>query len=454
MSYSFISYSQFRAALAQRLYDSSKIFITDAELKVYSLEALQTFNAFASFYRQEFTFTTRTNVTWYDLTDKVNLPNSLRLLNTTDTSIITAIEYHLLEPLTSTYPLTWAGSSQFSVSDILNAVQQARDQTLSEANCTITESLINAPIQTRVQLIDQVIGVRRMCWLPNASPAGFTANLVLPSDIWAQQSFEAGFPQAVQGTPFSYRLDTNPPDTFDVDIVPAVSGQYDLLTINAGTVLSAAAATTMTVPDDWCWAIKWGALGQLLRRDSMASDPVRTKYALTRYQQATATMQKMPAVLACRINDVPVFVDTVANGDYYDANWQALTPAPPTKLYYSGLNLIGLAPQPNVGPYGVTVQVVRNMVLPVADNDDIQIGRDDLASVLDYAQHIAMFKVGGAEFIATLPLLDNFLRHCALYNSKLSAQSMYRELTEGLGKYDEKITPVFDKPSPSTSEKK
>jgi hypothetical protein len=46
-------------------------------------------------------------------------------------------------------------------------------------------------------------------------------------------------------------------------------------------------------------------------------------------------------------------------------------------------------------------------------------------AIIDMAQHIAMFKVGGAEFAATIPLYQNFLLLAAVYNSKLSEMGTF-----------------------------
>src|SRR5437762_5788040 len=112
MPYSFLTYGESRQRLAERLYDATSIFFSDAELGLYIKEALRTFNALANFYREEFVFNTQANVTWYDLTDTTNLPNTLRPFTVTDGSLIELIEYHLLEPPTTSYPLVWAGSKQ------------------------------------------------------------------------------------------------------------------------------------------------------------------------------------------------------------------------------------------------------------------------------------------------------------------------------------------------------
>jgi hypothetical protein len=441
MAYTFVTFAQLKTALAQRLTDLTKQFWSDAELGAIVREVLQSFNALANFYREEFVFQSQANVTWYDLTNATQIPTTLRALSETDQTILSMMEYHLLEPQTPAYPLVWTGSLQFNVSDLLNAIQQTRDEVLSETVCTVTESLINAAAG-RTFLIQTVLGLRRVVWIP-ASGFGFVLNTLMPSDLWAQQSFEAGFVQAVPGTPITYRLSTEPPLAFDVDIQPAVPGQYDILTINAGGDLTDQNSTVLPIPNDWCWVNKWGALAQLLGRDSVASDIYRAKYCQMRYQEGLAAMRAAPALLAARINDVPVVVTSVTAGDFYDANWQGATAGTPTKLYYAGLNMVGLGPTPSTNGHSVTANVVRNMVLPTLDADFVQIGRDDVAAILDESQHVAMFKCGGAEFASTFALHGNFLRRCTMHNSKLSAMSLFLEFMDGRAQTDERLHPSF-----------
>jgi hypothetical protein len=441
MAYSYFTFAQAKTALAQRLNDPTMQFWSDTELGAYIREALQTFNAFANFYREEFVFNTQANVTWYDLADATQIPTTLRAMTETDQTLLSLIEYHLLEPQTPAYPLVWTGSFQFSVSDILNAIQESRDEVLSETVCTITESLINAVVG-RTFLIQTVLGLRRVVWIPNTG-FGYVLNTLVPSDLWAQQSFEAGFVQAAPGTPITFRMSSEPPLAFDVDIQPAVPGKYDILAVNAGGDLTDQNSTVLRIPNDWCWVNKWGALAQLLGRDGVAADQFRAKYCSMRYQEGLSSMRTTPALLAARINDVPVAVTSVTAGDFYDANWQGATPGTPTKLYYAGLNMVGLGPTPSGVGNSVTANVVRNMVLPAVNADFIQVGRDDVSAILDESQHIAMFKCGGSEFASTFPLHGNFLRRCTLHNSKLSAMALFLEFMDGKAQADERLHPSF-----------
>jgi hypothetical protein len=88
--------------------------------------------------------------------------------------------------------------------------------------------------------------------------------------------------------------------------------------------------------------------------------------------------------------------------------------------------MVAIAPPPDAsGPYSVRLDVVRNAVVPVADGDFIQLGREYASPVLDEAFHIAMFKSGGSEFADTVPLHQSFIRAAANYNERLKALSIY-----------------------------
>lgn len=417
---------EMRWMLAHRLYEvqdpAPMQFMDPTELPFYIREALQTFNSCANFYREEFVFHTVPGQAWYDITQEAG---TLRPFTTTDLDLISIIEYHLLEPQTLHRPLHWKGSKQFTLHDLMNAIQQSRDKTLSESHCTVNQNLIPA-LPGRTFLDESVMDIRRLAWLPNRHQRHFSANMVLPSDLWATQSFNALFPQRGPGTPLLYRRTSSPPFSFDVDIEPAVNGEYDILTTNTSIELSIDRDTILPIPTDWNWVTKYGALAQLFGRESLAKDTLRQDYAIKRWRQGLALMQTSAAILAARVDNVPVVVDSMSNGDFYDSNWQAKPHAKPRRIYYSGLNMLALSPIPD-RVYAVTVPVVRNFPLPYDDEDCIPIGRDDFFPIIDLAQHIAMIKVGGCELTNTFPLLANFLRHCELYNSQLNAMSLWRE---------------------------
>jgi hypothetical protein len=153
------------------------------------------------------------------------------------------------------------------------------------------------------------------------------------------------------------------------------------------------------------------------------------------------------ALIAMRINGVAMQVDSVKAADQYSTFWQSATPGFPNSTLCAGLNLIALSPVPDLGvlggtvPYSLSATVVENAPVPVAGTDLLQVGRDDLDCVIDYAQHLAALKMGGAEFTATLPLFQRFMSQATIYNRKLKEFGEYTDTILGLAQQEERRNP-------------
>lgn len=438
--YSYQTLGQATAQLGERLYDTGSVFWTDAEKELYIVESLRNWNALANFWRGDFTFQSVASQRWYDLSTQAN---SLRPMTVTDQDLLTIMEYHLLEPQTSTYPLVWTGSKQFSIDDLLGAIGRRRDEALSVTGCTVTRSTIGAPAgnpASVVTLPDTTLELRRVAWLPVTSPAGYRNTPLFREDSWAQQDFSPGFSTYAPGQPGTYSQSSQPPISFLTDRAPAVAGDYEILSLLAGSALSVVAATILTLPDDWCWIIKWGALADLFSRESNAKDPLRAKYCELRYREGLGLLAGAPAPLTMRLNNNPLQIDAVQSADYYRPGWEAETAGQPDTAYTSGLNLVALAAVPDAGPYSLTASVVQNAPIPADPTKLIQMSRDDYDVMLDYAQHLAMVKCGGQEFVDSLPLYDRFLKAAAVYNSKLSEQGSFQKAMYDVSQLD----PMFN----------
>lgn len=436
--YTYTTLGATRQELANRLYDPAQIFWAPAELNLYITESLRVWNALTAFWRSDFTFPSVANQTWYNIP---TLVNTLRPLTVTDRDLYAIIQYHLLEAV-AWNPWT-GGSLQFTAADILNAVQRRRDEILSITGCTITQRLVPA-IAGRTQLTDTVIDVRRMAYIPSTLFPTQVASTMWPEDTWAEQSFNRGYTSAIAGTPFAYLLSAQPPISFDTDVPPAYAGNYDLLTIEAGAALTVGTPTTMPIPNDWMDIIKWGALADLLSRESNAKDIPRAQYCESRYRLGLAALSAAPALLAMRINNVPMQIDAVRGADLYNTGWQGATPTTPQTALHAGLNKLALSPIADVSTYTLTATVVQNAPLPTLDADPVQVARDDLDSILDYAQHIAAFKQGGEEFNRTTPLLQRFLKMAGTYNSKLRELGEYQTMMADLSQREKDMAPLMD----------
>jgi hypothetical protein len=212
--------------------------------------------------------------------------------------------------------------------------------------------------------------------------------------------------------------------------------------VNSGGVASDTRAQTLFVPDDWSWVVKWGALADLFSRESNAKGSLRAGYCQKRYAEGLQFLQNASSVLAVQVDSIPLFVDGVTNGDNFNSEWEATPQGAPGSCYTTGLNLVGFPP-PDAGPYGALLSTVQNAPVPTNPGDFIQAPRNVYDVIIDMAQHLAMLKLGGAEFMATIPLYEKFLDSAALYNRKLKQQGQFQWALYDTSQTDSERNPIM-----------
>jgi hypothetical protein len=259
------------------------------------------------------------------------------------------------------------------------------------------------------------------------------------SDEFASQANQPGWQQA-PGTPEAVSIVAPPPLQVQIIPPPGANGSCDLLTVNAGATLNPATGVPLGIPTNFAWAVKWGALALLLSQEGEDSDDFRAGYCRQRYEESCEVCRMMPVVMTAALNGVSVFPQSVGEFDAYRPTW-AGSNGPPDAIGTCGQNMIAVAPPPISTPISVTMDVVQNAVVPSADSDFVQIGREYFVAILDEAQHIACFKSGGDEFADTVPLHQNFIRAAANYNDRLKAMSIYLNSMGSQSEAEKKIRP-------------
>lgn len=486
--YNYITTQQALVAIRARLYnatgDASQQQWTNDELILILNEALRTWNALSGFWRSEFTFTlapitwdqeTQTwdsvTQTWDDLgsapwwTDLRTVPGTNIPYAATQNNLIEMVENHLLEP--PNFGGAWYGSAQFALSDIWSAFQRRQDETLSETACTIKQFLAPAPLVPRTFLPDSVIDIRRVAWLPVTDTGAITWDQetrtwneitqtwdqlgvpIVPyrnkplrqSDMFATRAFNPNYTiSSGNKSPGKWMQNAEPPLSFDVDYIPPVNGRYDVLAVEAGPAWNGA-NPIVPIPTDWTWVLKWGALMDLLSRESNASDAFRAQYCKQRYEEGKALLRMMPTILALRLNNIPQSVGPLRGADDYNPYWQS-QPAGKPKSFYSFSNMLAATPPPD-GIYSVSASTVQNAPIVTLNTDPVQCGRDEFDTILDLCQHLAMFKAGGAEFAATIPLYIRAQRQAALSNSKLKEMGFFSMTQLETSTEDERQNPRY-----------
>jgi hypothetical protein len=216
---------------------------------------------------------------------------------------------------------------------------------------------------------------------------------------------------------------------------PVVTGILEFLTVQTGPALNPSAGVLLGILDMLSPAIKWGALADLLSQEGEAQDLVRADYCRKRYQEFVEIARVSPAIIQGQIQGVVCMTGAVEDADSFNPNWECLKSRTrqPTALISAGLNLIAPCPLPDTtGPYSVTLDVAANADIPTSNANFVQVGKEHLDAILDEAQHLASFKQGGDEFLATVPLHQNFVREAGIYNERLRGTTTYLDAVQGL----------------------
>jgi hypothetical protein len=417
--YTWLTRATARQELAARLADPECVFWTVDEINRYINEALRTWNALTFGQKQSFSFTIthQRMPVWYALDQMSASP---RVRTVTDTELYTSMEYHLLEPPTGGI---WAGTPQFSMSDLAFAVARCRDEAIQGAFCYQTSQIVpSLPMTRSVVLDDSWLEVTRAQWVP---ASGVPITLVRTDDT-ALNYYQPDYRQTAAGDPSQYNVASLPPLVLEVDVPPAEVGVYDLLVLDSGGSLTPPTDSLIHIPDDNAWTLKWGALADLLDRESEATDRMRAQWCRQRYTEGLQLLQRTPWIMQAVINGVPADLVSVVEMDRYRPGWE-MEPDYST-VVIAGTDCFTVVPDRWEMPMGVELTVLGNMPLPVRDSDYLQVSRDAWQGVIDYAQFLACFKMGGAEFTAAQQLDQGFVSMAMATNGRLEKLGLFSNL--------------------------
>jgi hypothetical protein len=464
MAYGYLTFGNMKAALLQRLQDTYSTyttsagagFVTPTEAGLYLTEALRTLNAQAAIWNANVLLDFGAPDTWQSL----NFSGSPRFRTVTDVQLYTLMQYHLLEPPSGG---TWTGSTQFNITSMSQALQYRRDELMQVSGANTVSFQQPSPTGgIHTTLPDNILNLRRVRWVP-ISDGG------IPYSLWREddESVDAYGNQLgiTVANPESWLITANAPLSFDCSSIPPVPGQWDMLAIESGvTFASPAFATVLGLPDDWCWAAKWGALADLLSNSPEGVDQLRAKYCSQRFEAAKKAMVILPWLIDATFQGLPIDTPSFEEADAYAQSWEFFGAGSELNLVVGGMDLVACCPFAAFfgfgggpfggGPFGgltlpasFVLTVVGNAPIPATDGAFVQLSRDGVDAVLAYAQHLAMFKCGGAEFLATMPLLDQFERYCRSENSRYAALGIQRNEMIHEGSRGQYIDPRYQEVS-------
>ena len=488
--YSWLTQAQAIAALQGRL--SNTTSWTSAECWIYLTEALRHWSAMSECWSQDF-IVPAANGAWINTGTATGSP---RLRSVTDTFLYTQMQYMLLEPPTGG---TWTGTTQFDIASLQLALQKRTQEVIQAQACNLIQlaPLASTPGTRRTYFPDTVLEPRRIRFTavlaqttataangsqsvivaspvgvstgmlvaatgiqpgtfvasiagsvlqvslpPTASLAGTSIQFSQPvtmtrEDTQAFQYFEPGFLQTI-GLPQSWAVSAESPLSFDVvDLAPNTPGSYDVLALTSGPTFAPPATSLLGVPDDWSWLPLYGAMADVLGRESEATDRARAEYCLNRYAQGMDLMLKANWMKQAAINDIPVDTPSISEMDNYAPKWQASNANLPT-VVQAGIDFV--APTPGIGQ-SLSITLVGNAPLLDLSGTYVQVARDDFEAILNYSQHLAAFKYGGAEFASTMEMLKDFYRAVGERNKRWLTYGIFADVLSGQGQRQEIVVP-------------
>lgn len=439
-AFAYLTLGQLRGELLSRLQDTGGVFTTIPEANSYITEALRVLNAQTFQWNSDYLFNFNPGDTWKSL----NVAGSPRQRTVTDSQLYSQMEAMLMEPMTAG---TWTGTNQYNISLLSVALQYRRDELLLQSAANpVNITTITAPVlATRTILPDTILDLFRVRWVMVDS-TGDLPYVLGREDVNAANAF-APRANIQPGDPESWLITSSPPLSFDVNRPPNQPGQWDLIALQAGPTLTPPASTLIGLPDDWTWVALYGALADVLANSPEGRDSARAKYCLQRYEQGKKAMLLLPWFLSASIASISVDTPAVQEMDSWLQNWESRQPISDPLVVVGGVDLVALAPFIPQGSPTVSsiLTLIGNAPIPANDAALIQLSRDGVDQVLNYAQHIASFKMGGKDFARTLPLYEQFESYCRMKNRQYAALGTFRPelVSEGNRSDQTQVDPRF-----------
>lgn len=443
-------------ALALRLNDTANNFWAKAELNLYIAEALRFWNVLTMQWAQDWATTYTQPATapflpaWQSSGNSQNSlvgsnPTSPRTQTLTDSYIYTVAEYHLLEPPNGN--ATWAGTNQFTLADFTQALQRRRDAVLQVTGCNVGpfSNSFGIPLGTnQVQLPDSptqsLMDVRRIRYVPAAGQG--SASTLWRTDGLAFEFFDNGYEQTT-GTPLEWDVLAGPPLFVTFDANANVPNTLDMLCMISGGIIIPPTASPLLIADDWSWVLKFGMMADMLSKEAESTDLERAAYCQQRFDEGVKLMMEMPWLMQARINNAPCDTPSVAEADTFDYEWQSNTGAQ-IAIVRGGIDLFSVSPTIPAGTQvGVVLTLIGNAPIPATDGDFVQVSRDVLDVILDEAQHLACFKMGGKDFADSIELHKNFLRMAVKTNNRLLESGIFETTLRAPISREEAAEPRF-----------
>ena len=211
-----------------------------------------------------------------------------------------------------------------------------------------------------------------------------------PYSLTAGNPYWFNTPDAV---PTDYSTVLEQPLVLQLSPPPNDIGMVNLITVESLPDLDPQnVATVLGIPDDYCWIIKFGVLADLFYQDGPGQDEGRAQYCQSRYDDGIKLARVSNFVRFGYQTGVPAFIDSIAELDATNPTWPSQLSGTPDSMGLAG-NIALVTPIPDNTPHSLSFDITP--AFPIGGPlDYVQVGREVLDIIIDYAQHLAYIKEG------------------------------------------------------------
>lgn len=419
--------------LASRLNDPSYVYWDSTELDFYLQEALETWNFYARYFSYRGTTTLTAGQHEIDLStitgyNSAGTSSALLSHSVSGQRVLKSILLHLLE-LQDTNLGTYSPTGHVAQNLLNQYISISFNQFIQESYCYVNKreypitDLVLSGLDGKYNLdqnISNIVRAEHITLESNVRPlnrVSLEEAHNLTRNFWNSPA-----------RPQYYSLDLSAPLKIYLLPWPNDTGTLRLYTIETTDEVDNLlfADTSHTMPYElWC-GVKWLALYKIHSTDGPTTYPQMADYALQRYNEYLALARDYTPVNFGWIEEKPIHFSPFNEFDNLYPGWKNRAAIdldsggkPQQELGILSPNLL-VSPRKYSRTTSFSFDLVRN-VPDFTTLDYFPVGEENLGYILDYAEHLACIKMGGAEFEKSLPLYNNFIQGAMRYNDKLTA---------------------------------
>lgn len=199
---------------------------------------------------------------------------------TTDQQLLNEVQYHVIEDPNNGYSMI---TEIWTIEEVINYLNDRIRRFVSETKIALVHNTMPSIVDERLYNLDtmedDLFDLNRVAWIDSA---GYSYELQRRDKM----SFDLLTPNWVgtSGTPMGYSIVTEPQLTIQVIPAPNDVGTLDFLYTAVTTAVSNT-GVTIPLPSDFCPAVKWGVLADMLKKDGPAHDMPRSSYCEMRFSE-------------------------------------------------------------------------------------------------------------------------------------------------------------------------